>query len=292
MKLYDGMKITMADGSPRTLRTRTGGEYWTVYDEQWRPVYQLATEDEIRETYMLPDDRTQKELAAAGAFSARDSLPLSEHDNDCGCRRCAMEMAEQLGILQATQKSAQQAASGLGPTYAPNVGVKSDFTVVATPAFLEMDPTHMQDTTPNVEFGIQAGDWLNGRYPMHQTMADLVSEGLDQARTLRNLPGDWANSLDSAQRKATPLFSGVMAYWPDALAALAQYSKAGNDKHNPGEHMHWAREKSKDHEDCTARHLLGVGRVDTDGHRHELGLAWRALCILQLAIEKNPEAFK
>lgn len=35
--------------------------------------------------------------------------------------------------------------------------------------------------------------------------------------------------------KDTPLYSGVLNYFPNALAAIARVSKRGNDKHNPGE---------------------------------------------------------
>ena len=35
-----------------------------------------------------------------------------------------------------------------------------------------------------------------------------------------------------------------------ALAEVARVSKAGNDQHNPGQPLHWARDKSADHADC------------------------------------------
>lgn len=98
-------------------------------------------------------------------------------------------------------------------------------------------------------------------------------------------PGDYLNRLTSAERKQTPIATGVLDYFPDALAAVAQLSKWGNDKHNPGEPLHWAREKSTDHADCIARHLIGRGTRDADGQRHSASLAWRALALLQLEIE-------
>jgi len=42
---------------------------------------------------------------------------------------------------------------------------------------------------------------------------------------------------NSAERKEAPVFSGFMAYFPDAIAEVARLSKASNDKHNPGELM-------------------------------------------------------
>jgi hypothetical protein len=94
---------------------------------------------------------------------------------------------------------------------------------------------------------------------------------------------------DAKERKDTPLFSGVLKYFPDALAYVAKVSKAGNDQHNPGKPLHWSRGKSGDHEDCAARHLLESGTVDSDGLRHSGKLAWRALAILQLELEAERE---
>lgn len=95
---------------------------------------------------------------------------------------------------------------------------------------------------------------------------------------------------DSAARKNMPIATGVIDYFPDALAAIAEVSKKGNDKHNPGEPLHWAREKSTDHADCIARHLIERGRLDEDGGRHSAKLAWRALALLQEEIEEERKA--
>lgn len=95
-------------------------------------------------------------------------------------------------------------------------------------------------------------------------------------------------SKDSQQRKNTPIFSGVLRYFPDALAAVARVSKAGNDKHNPGEPMHWAREKSTDHGDCIVRHQLEPETIDEEtGEFHAAQVAWRALAQLQLLEESR-----
>lgn len=96
------------------------------------------------------------------------------------------------------------------------------------------------------------------------------------------LPGD------SAARKATPIASGVLDYFPLALAAVARHSKRSNEKHNPGEPMHWSRGKSDDHADCIIRHLIDRGTIDPDsGELHDVALAWRALAQLQIAEEKR-----
>ena len=92
---------------------------------------------------------------------------------------------------------------------------------------------------------------------------------------------------DSKSRKNYPVASGVLDYFPDALIAIAHVSKLGNDQHNPGEVLHWDREKSNDHADTLIRHFLERGTFDKDGTRHTAKMAWRALAILQLEIENE-----
>lgn len=93
----------------------------------------------------------------------------------------------------------------------------------------------------------------------------------------------------ASERKDVPIYSGVLKYFPDAIAYIAKISKAGNDQHNPGQPLHWSREKSGDHHDCVSRHLLESGTVDSDGLRHSGKLAWRALALLQLELEAAVE---
>jgi hypothetical protein len=73
---------------------------------------------------------------------------------------------------------------------------------------------------------------------------------------------------DAKARKAIPIYSGVIAYFPRALVAVAKLSKAGNDQHNPGKPLHWDRSKSGDELDALMRHVLDG---DWDA------VAWRAL---------------
>lgn len=94
---------------------------------------------------------------------------------------------------------------------------------------------------------------------------------------------------DAKERKGIPLYSGLVKYFPDALVAVARLSQIGNDQHNFGQPLHWSREKSSDHHDTLLRHLFESGTIDTDGVRHSTKLAWRALAILQLEIEKERE---
>ena len=98
---------------------------------------------------------------------------------------------------------------------------------------------------------------------------------------MSNLP------TEAQARKNLPIYSGVMKYFPDALAAVAECSKKGNDQHNPGQPLHWDRSKSQDELDALTRHLMEAGTIDTDGIRHSAKVAWRALANLQKEIERE-----
>lgn len=93
---------------------------------------------------------------------------------------------------------------------------------------------------------------------------------------------------DSAARKQTPLVTGCLDYFPDALAAVARLSFKANEKHNPGEPLHWSKDKSADHADCLGRHLLDRGKWDEEMEEsHTVHVAWRALALLQTEIESD-----
>ena len=90
---------------------------------------------------------------------------------------------------------------------------------------------------------------------------------------------------NAAARKAVPLVADCLDYFPDALAAVAALSMIGNEQHNKGQPMHWARSKSGDEAECILRHLVDRGTIDTDGVRHSVKVAWRALALLQKELE-------
>lgn len=100
------------------------------------------------------------------------------------------------------------------------------------------------------------------------------------SETKRYLP------TEAAERKKFPIATGVVDYFPDALAAVAEVSRAGNEQHNPGQELHWNRAKSQDFADTIMRHLIERGTIDTDGLRHSAKLAWRALANLQIELEQ------
>lgn len=97
----------------------------------------------------------------------------------------------------------------------------------------------------------------------------------------------------SEARKMLPLASGFFDYFEAAIAEVARVSWVGNEKHNAGEEVHWAREKSSDEADALLRHFVERGRIEEvqlpDGRIYALRssamLAWRALAILQKELE-------
>ena len=112
--------------------------------------------------------------------------------------------------------------------------------------------------------------------------------------------GDWSVDIHDAQavgkcaaplpsgskeRLDYPICTGMLMYFPRACAAVARHSKIGNDQHNPGEPMHWAREKSIGRGDQIVRHLMdGLFMWDSDREEtehHFAGMAWRSLELLE-----------
>jgi hypothetical protein len=95
--------------------------------------------------------------------------------------------------------------------------------------------------------------------------------------------------IDSKQRKQIPIYSGVLKYFPDALAKVAEVSYVGNQQHNPDMPLHWDRSKSTDQLDACARHLVDVACFEDptgDEALYTLAqVAWRALAELQLRTE-------
>src|SRR5258708_2995724 len=93
------------------------------------------------------------------------------------------------------------------------------------------------------------------------------------------------STLTGEERKTFPMARGLLDYFPDALALVANVSYRGNEKHKPGEEMHHSRSKSSDHVDCAIRHLVERGSVDGDNIMHTAEAAWRVLAALQIEAE-------
>ena len=73
---------------------------------------------------------------------------------------------------------------------------------------------------------------------------------------------------DAKERKKYPMYSGLIKYFPHALAAVSLLSYLGNQQHHPDKPLHWDMDKSADELDALIRHI-----IDEDWD----AVAWRAL---------------
>lgn len=101
---------------------------------------------------------------------------------------------------------------------------------------------------------------------------------------------------ESAARKGIPMHAGLLQYFPSALASVAQVSRVCNDKHNPGQPLHWSKENSNDHLDALVRHLADtavdpLARDPEDGTLLAAKVAWRALAQLQVLHDAGADIF-
>ncbi len=86
---------------------------------------------------------------------------------------------------------------------------------------------------------------------------------------------------NAAARKSAPIASGVLWYFPNALALVANLSLISNLRHNGDGPPLWSFYKSDDHADAVARHLARAGGVDDDGALESIKVAWRALALAE-----------
>ena len=77
---------------------------------------------------------------------------------------------------------------------------------------------------------------------------------------------------DAKERKTYPIYSGVIKYFPHAIARVAHVSYLGGQQHPPGQPVPWAPEKSKAALDALMRHM-----IERDWDK----VAWRALANLE-----------
>ena len=130
----------------------------------------------------------------------------------------------------------------------------------------------------DIKMSVPEGMEFNKSYTMNTTHNEHYWE------TDRNMP---YKNTEAEDRKNTPVFTGVLKYFPDAIKEIAKVSLAGNNQHHPEKPLHWDRNKSTDELDALARHLIDAGTFDTDGIRHSAKVAWRALANLQKELEKK-----
>lgn len=83
---------------------------------------------------------------------------------------------------------------------------------------------------------------------------------------------------DATTRKTYPVFSGLIKYFPNALARIAHVSYEGNEQHGHSD-LHWDRSKSIDEPDALMRHIIDYV---LSGNKKELyKVGWRALAWIE-----------
>lgn len=86
---------------------------------------------------------------------------------------------------------------------------------------------------------------------------------------------------DAKERKAIPVYTGFINYFPRAIAEVAKISLAGGIQHGQtAETLHWDRPKSGDELDAMMRHIL-----DKDWAQ----VAWRAMANLEKYLEREEQ---
>ena len=95
---------------------------------------------------------------------------------------------------------------------------------------------------------------------------------------------------DPKERKQLQLYTFMFNYFPDAWLEVVRIARLGNEQHNPGEPLHWARGKSTDQMNAAFNHVFDYGtgqRVDSDGGYHLAKAVWRLMAQLQLDVEQD-----
>lgn len=100
--------------------------------------------------------------------------------------------------------------------------------------------------------------------------------------------------MTNEERKATPVFQGVLRYFPNALREVSRCSLASNKQHNGDAPVYWDMEKSKDELGSLTRHLVDLAsgeEYDEDGTLNLAKIAWRALGALERHLQGD-ESFE
>tara|TARA_R110002124_G_scaffold23591_4_gene87334 strand:+ start:22 stop:525 length:504 start_codon:yes stop_codon:yes gene_type:complete len=153
---------------------------------------------------------------------------------------------------------------------------------------------NLRTNHPELDEGVHALLTAVHRYgtepgPLGNAVLGRATDGLEDGLTIRpdgviqvtspvtasDLPSD------ATERKAIPIYTGFINYFPKAIAAVAKISLAGGIQHGQtAETLHWDRSKSGDELDAMMRHIL-------DGDWEQV--AWRAMANLEKKLEESDE---
>lgn len=100
---------------------------------------------------------------------------------------------------------------------------------------------------------------------------------------------DLLDGKSDEERKTYPVYEGVIGYFRDAIYRLSRVSYDGNQQHNAGQHLHWARGKSTDQRNCVMRHLMAGEEYDysDEAEKHIFSRLWRDMADAQLYLERK-----
>jgi len=128
-------------------------------------------------------------------------------------------------------------------------------------------------------------DILEPADEMEGEVGHTASEWIEKWNKLKASSVNSILPTDSAERKTFPIFTGVLQYFPRAIALVANQSYKGNQKHHPDKPLHWDKSKSADHSDCLLRHLMDSFDSTCDKTEELTAVAWRALALLETHLE-------
>lgn len=209
------------------------------------------------------------------------------HKKSCNCRECQLERYRSM-------PSGPMYGHEVFRSMLPEYGVPDKPMTVTEALQRQADTgspfTRFDDECPCLQCQSDRMSAVRaGAVPGHPLLEEGLTKLSEYARGAKDMLNDKpvpADRIgDAKARKATPLATGVIDYFPDALLAVAELSRIGNDQHNPGQPLHWDRSKSGDESDALMRHFVDRGTIDVDKVRHSTKVAWRALALLQKEIE-------
>lgn len=116
-------------------------------------------------------------------------------------------------------------------------------------------------------------------------MARLCEDDRTTERKLAPLTRRTQLPDDAEARKEYPMATGLLDYFPAALAEVARLSRTAVKQHRL-DGLYWKRDVSTEHADKIIRHLVDRGGFDDKGVRHSAAVAWRALALLQEELEE------
>ena len=134
----------------------------------------------------------------------------------------------------------------------------------------------LNDTTPADWDGLRKSYPAIEGKPHNKWIGSAMKEAhayAEELETTSKLP------TDAAERKAIPIYTGFINYFPLAIAAVSKVSLTGGLQHGQtSETLHWDRSKSGDEKDAMMRHIL-------DGDWAQV--AWRAMANLEKSLEES-----